>query len=74
MLSLGTIAAVLAVLSWSVSLVIEKRIVAILGKARSATLVVGFGILPMLIISALYFSLLSPLVVALAAISGIFLT
>ncbi|MDE1847126.1 MAG: DMT family transporter [Candidatus Micrarchaeota archaeon] len=74
MISIGTIAAVLAVLSWAISLVIEKRIVTILGKTKGAALVIGLGVLPMLILSALSFSLLDPAEIALAAISGIFLS
>ncbi|MDE1761689.1 MAG: DMT family transporter [Candidatus Micrarchaeota archaeon] len=74
MISIGTIAAVLAVLSWAISLVIEKRIVTILGKTKGAVLVIGLGVLPMLVLSALSFSLLGPAEIALAAISGIFLS
>ncbi|MDE1804718.1 MAG: DMT family transporter, partial [Candidatus Micrarchaeota archaeon] len=74
MISIGTIAAVLAVLFWAISLVIEKRIVTILGKTKGAVLVIGLGVLPMLVLSALSFSLLGPAEIALAAISGIFLS
>lgn len=64
--------ALLAAAIFAVSGVIQKRVADKMRDVRTALFVVGFGILPLLVMYALYFNALSTYALILAVISGIF--
>lgn len=64
--------ALLAAVIYSLSGLIEKRVVDKIRDARAALFVVGFGILPILAFYLVYFNALSTYALLLAVISGIF--
>lgn len=72
MLDYGITIALSAVALFAVSTIIQKKVVDSIRDVRTAVYVVGFGIIPLLIIYLAYSSSISAYALAIAAVSGIF--